>query len=440
MSVKQLALVAETATPPIGPLTGGRQAKRDRVLSSMAEADRVLANGARVVGRVGLHGSENFQVVNVDPSVTATQTYPKWDDYRAALRLKWNLAPGCVVNVSAMAVPSGAVQKQVVSIWDEADEGPGGEIVAECRFINGANDETETRTIVPLVSLKEFYSLGSDPGEAWDRIRRYSTGSILPGDLMDATNLRKWADGTEVEVVIYYRGSPRVVDLVVQEVPYRYVQDADLDAPTIAPLTVGGGYGPPATYPLEYPVEERSAADPTFGTLALADAVHRQQRELGPILANWTAWDEATQDVDEVEAEPVTSSTASFTEVLETSLTAYNEDGPGHSLASGGNARQWNTAGPRLELRDDDAVIPVRIRVYASVSGGGSSTVRFTSKSYSIAEMTISGGSAAWHEATGHLRCGLGPEDPSVMQVLAKRSGGGVTLNLYHFIMEYVHV
>jgi len=447
MTLRRLALKQETTAPPLGPLTGGRQARRDRVLSAMAETDRVLSNGARVVGRVGLHGSELLQIVSTDPSSTGeTQVYPTWTDERVALRLKWALAPGHAVQVSALAIPSGAVQIDDPELsWTSDPDGPGGEIVCVMRFINGANDETETRKLVPLVSTMEFYGIDDDPGDAWNNLRRYETQPTLPGDMTSATELQKWSDGTEVEVTIKYVGSPRVIDLLVQEVSRtaegytaQYVQDPDADGPTVAPLAVDAGLGPPLVYPREYPVEERSSTDPTFGTLALADAAHRQQLELGPILCAWTAWDEASQGVDELEAEPLTASHATFTEILQTSLTAHDDDGPGHSLASGGNARQWNTAGPHLELRDDDAVVPVRIRVYASISGGGAHTMRFVSRSYSIAELVVSGGSAAWHEITGHLRCGLGPEDPSVLQVFTQRSGIGVQLNLYYFIVEHV--
>lgn len=40
---------------------------------------------------------------------------------------------------------------------------------------------------------------------------------------------------------------------------------------------------------------------------------------------------------------------------------------------------------------------------------------------------------------TGHLRCGLGPEDTSVLQIIGKLANAG-TLTVRHVLVEYLDV
>ncbi|MCA9689945.1 MAG: hypothetical protein KC636_10075, partial [Myxococcales bacterium] len=48
--------------PPVDPLQGGRTAKRSHVHQVMFHQDRILPAGRREVLRVGLLGSDEFQV------------------------------------------------------------------------------------------------------------------------------------------------------------------------------------------------------------------------------------------------------------------------------------------------------------------------------------------------------------------------------------------
>ena len=63
-----------SGTTPLGPLRAGRPMKRDRVMSSFADADRTLGNGSRVLGRVRLHGEAAPQILSTTTSSGAVQT------------------------------------------------------------------------------------------------------------------------------------------------------------------------------------------------------------------------------------------------------------------------------------------------------------------------------------------------------------------------------
>lgn len=58
------------------------------------------------------------------------------------------------------------------------------------------------------------------------------------------------------------------------------------------------------------------------------------------------------------------------------------------------------------------------------------------SEGYSVAEVTA-GSTDGWSSATGRLRCGLGPEDTSVMQILDGKLAAAGTLTVRH-MTEYL--
>lgn len=426
-----------SGTTPLSPLRAGRPTKRDRVLSAHTDPDRTLGNGVRVVGRVGLHGEENHQILSSNPTAGGPQIYPLKTDYRCALRAKWLLTPGCFPRVSVLAVPSGATQR-LSSGWvlDTFE----GHVDIVAAFTGGAFDSIGHT--INIAASETIY--GGEPnveGWSWSHLRRFVTGYLAPPDaLASYQGLGDWCEGITCEITIYYRGGPRIVDCVVYEEPYGYSRDVGVDATSTysTPLAVGAAGQPPAVYPSTFPVEEISATDPRFGATLLADVVDRQQHSIGPIAAQFSGWRES-QAVTALEAVGVTTTSLTYVNLLNTSITAWAAASPGWSLASGGQAQQVDTSDARRITRDKDACVPVRCWVYGSRTGSGTSTVRFQSENYSIAEVLITSSTAGWWSATGHLRCGLGPEDTSVLQILGKLAAAG-TLTVRHVLVEYLDV
>ena len=426
-----------SGTTPLGPLRAGRPTKRDRVMSAHADADRTLGNGSRVVGRVGLHGEEKHQIVSTTTS-TVGQTYPTKTANRVALRCKVLLTPGHFLKVSALVVPSGATQKT---------GGLGYMLDAVVGWIDisiaydGGFSETVTHTLNLPSSEATYGGEGAADGWAWAALRRVESPLLAPvGALQNSSDLRDWCEDITATVTITYRGGPRVIDCVVQEVPFGYARSVGTDASSTysTPLAVIAGGQPPGAYPSMYPIEETGASNPTFGATLLADVVDRQQHRLGPVLAQWSGWRES-QAVTATAAVGVTTTSTTYVNLFDTSITAWASASPGFSLASGGQAQQADTSDARRITRDKDACVPVRCWVYGSRTGSGTSTVRFQSENYSIAEVLITSSTDAWWSMTGHLRCGLGPEDTSVLQIIGKLGAAG-TLTVRHIIVEYLDI
>lgn len=426
-----------SGTTPLSPLRAGLPTKRDRVLSVHADADRTLGNGSRVLGRVGLHGEEKHQVVSTT-TTTGPQTYPTKTASRVALRAKILLTPGHFVKVSALVVPSGATQKFNMGTGQWILDAVAGWIDISVVFTGGAS-QTVTHTINLPASGNQYGGEGAASGWAWAALRRLESPLLAPnGALNNSLTLRSWCEDITAEVTITYRGGVRCVDLVVQEAPFGYSRNIAADATSTysTPLAVVAGGQPPKNYPPTYPVEETSGSDPTFGSNLLADVVDRQQHRLGPVLAQWSGWRES-QSVTATAAVGVSTTSTTYVNLIDTSLTAWASASPGWSLASGGQAQQPKTSDARRITRDADACVPVRCWVYGSRTGSGTSTVRFQSEGYSIAEVGITSTTDGWWSATGHLRCGLGPEDTSVLQILGKLAAAG-TLTVRHIIVEYL--
>ena len=426
-----------SGTTPLSPLRAGRPAKRDRVLSAHADADRTLGNGSRVLARVGLHGEAAMQVLSVN-TTSGGQVYPLKTASRVALRAKVLLTPGHFLKVSALVLPSGATQKFTAPNY--VLDAVVGWIDITIAY-DGSFSETVTHTLNLPTSELQYGGEGTDSGWAWAAMRRVESPLLAPvGALNNSLTLQKWSEEVTATITIAYRGGPRVVDLVVQEVPFGYARSVGVDATSTysSPLATIAGGQPPATYPSLYPLEETGAANPTFGSKLLADVVDRQQHRLGPVLAQWSGWRES-QAVTATAAVGVTTTSLTYVNLLDTSITAWAAASPGWSLASGGQAQQADTSDARRITRDKDACVPVRCWVYGSRTGSGTSTVRFQTESYSVAEVSITSTTDGWWSMTGHLRCGLGPEDTSVLQILGKLAAAG-TLTVRHVLVEYLDV
>ena len=437
MAIKRSNIIARVGggSTPLGPLRGGQYAKRSRVLSAFRDADDLLGNGRRVLGRVGLHGEEKHQIVSTT-TTSASQTYPLKATSRVALRWKGLLTPGHWPAVSAIVVPSGATQRFAAPNWTL--DAVVGWIDVTVAF-TGPASETVTNTFTLPASGEANGGEGAAVGWAWAAMRRLGPSVLAPaGALQNASTARTWSEGVTAEITIAYRGGVRCVDLVVQELPFFYARSLGVDASStyIAPLAVGGDGQSPATYPSTYPIEATSGTDPTFGAELLADVVDRQHSRLGPVLAAWSGWRESGA-VTLTEAQGVTTTSLTFVNLIDTTITAWAAASPGWSLASGGQAQQYASSEPRRITRDKDACVPVRCWVYGARTGSGTSSVRFTSSGFSVAEVSITSSTSAWWSATGHLRCGLGPEDTSVLQILGRLAAAG-TLTVRHIVVEYL--
>jgi len=426
---------AFTTSPPLESLAGGRLAVAHRVRSVHSQLDSLLGNDRGVVARVGLNGAALFQVLSTDP-VQLSQTYPRRNVYRTVTRVPaFTLLPGHFLTLSALVSPSGMTDKDPGDGSAVAD-GVYGEIAVSISWAGPSTDSTTHKIILPA-SPETYGAEDAAEGASWANLRRVEIPLMFPDSVTTSiTDARLWAEGTTAEVEIKFKGGVRCVDLVLQQVPLAYARDIGTDTTFSSALTTDGVGMLTKTYPVDYPIEERGATDPTYGSALAQDIAHRQHTALGPVLAHWGAWDE-TAAVSATDLTPLTTTSATLVNMLDTAVATWKATGPGWSLSAGSTAQQFKTSNARRELRGRNACLPVRVWAYCSGSAINAATLRFQSADSAAIEIAFTSATATWRSATGYLRCGANPQDPSVLQVLGK-IGGGSTLSLSGLFVEYV--
>lgn len=427
---------AFTTNPPIEALTGGQLALAHRVRAVHSQLDGILGNDRNIVARVGLHGATSFQVTSVNP-LSMTQVYPGYSVYRVVARVPaFTLLPGHFLRLSALIQPSGMTNfyDVVPGQWDA--KGAYGEIAALVSW-NGPASDTTTHKIILPTSTETYAGEDTAAGASWALMRKVSVPIMFPSAVTTSiSDAQVWSEDAMAEVVIYYRGGVRCVDLVLQQIPLAYVRDIGTDTVYSSAVTTDGVGNLIKNYPVAYPVDERSATDPTYGSDLAQDIADRQHTRLGPVLCQWTSWVETGASVSATEIPSVTTTSATFVNLLTTSLTAWASTSPGWSLSSGSQSQQFKSSSAKRELRGENACVPVRVWAYCSRTGASDATLQFQTATYSIVTLTVTSGTAGWVSATGFLRCGAHSQDFSELQVLGKIPGGS-TLSLSSFLIEY---
>lgn len=440
---KRIIADADTTDPALGPLSGGRLAKSDRVGAVFNQQDLLLGHGRRVVASVGLHLSPRFQVPSTN-TTSVSQTYPLKSASRVCYRGTFTLTPGHMLRAQAVWTPAGATQRFAAGSW--VSDGGLGMINFTAQFSNGLASETVNRTIVCDVSPNQYNAETSTEGAMFGELYRGFT-EIRPNDLNNVATMAAWSDtavapfaGVTVELTISYRGGVRPVDVIVYEVPVAYARDVSTSNWAAALYEEGGK--PAKAYPSAYPVLALNTAPghTGLGSTRLVETATRQRDDLGPLLVTWTAWSEAVQGVAATETAALETSSLTWTEMLCTSTAApWSADAPGWSITCGANARRWDTSDPYQAMRGNDAVVPVRIWVRAAAPGGSTGYLRFHSEAYSaMGDIEVNSGTYAWYSQTGHLRCGLGAEDTATLQMLGMVAGVGMTLSVRNVTVEYL--
>ncbi|HEY8377299.1 MAG TPA: hypothetical protein VIK91_12475 [Nannocystis sp.] len=370
---------------------------------------------------MGLHGAAQFHISDLVAG-GPVKIYPTLDVARVALRTPaLPLTPGCLVRASLVALPSGQTEPAMVGV---PPTGPQGKVYVGVIYNNGADTIVQKSISIPA-SNAEYHAQPKGAGASWASLYEFTTDLFKPDDLDVLANLAAWSDGITATIAVAYIGSPRVIDLVVFEEPFALAYDL-AGGDWIAPMHADaqGKALPELGGPV--PVTKRSASDPGGGVEILTDAAARVCQKLGPVLVFATAWNEAKQDILSTETDYRAITGTDYVDIISLEVSSFDDALPGWSASSGANARRVQESATAHVLRDADNVIPVKVWIYGAMStadGSPTATVRFETAEYSVAEVAIPAGTSyAWHSATGHLRCGLGPQDPAVMQVRAKCS------------------
>lgn len=439
MAIRKINLDHVQNDPDIDAMRGLEPMYSAPVIESFNAEDAVLGHGRRIVARVGLQGSDAWSVPDTNPDLD-TQTHPERGVQREVARIPaLKLTPGCFLRAMVLALPAGQTSAEdgLGHPWKAG--GREGSVDATITYYNIIDDPEVVE--LSMITPPSGEAGGAQPqgdGGAWKALYTMRSGLLLPGAVVGDASLAAWSENVTAEIVIYYQSSPRVIDFVIYEEPYFYAAST-ADTLWAAPLHTSSAGEPLKKLPSPYPVEQAIAGVNGGGTLTLAAAAERQRRSLGPMLWTHTVYRESFAPVDATEPVASTVSTDDFSELV-SSETAFSADQPGVSVSSGANGRVFETSHDQLVLRDKDNVVAVRCWVYGRVNNGSATgVVRFQTAPWSVVEVVVTGTGYDWFSMTGHIRCGLGPQDPTVLQVFGKVTTA-YTLSWKYLAIEYVNL
>lgn len=422
MPYRKRNLVDLPTGTPLEPLRGLTLAKRSRTTAVLAQGDRVLSPGRRILLRAGLAGSAGWHVV--DFPIGPLQQRPNATDYRVVARAPAvRLTPGHFPRMWLIADPSGQTE-------DDVGAGPfytgvRGYVRITATFDNGLDTVVVSQEIKVPPSLEDDGVQPQSAGGAWTHLHRRWATLLQPADLQSIADLAAWSDGVTCSLELAYRGSPRVVDCVVFEEPVAVARDiATGDA--MIPLHANGQGGAAGPVFGKVPLIRRSASDTGGGAEALADAARRLATETGPIVWTASTWEEAAQPRADLEAVARDITSTTWQEVL-SGASAYSAAGPGWSPSAASGGARVEDSEATVVLRDADRVCKVRVWVYAKTSSfAGSGSFRVQAAPYNAIDVAVTGSSWGWFSADGFLRTGIGATDPQVAAVFGKAAVGSV--------------
>jgi hypothetical protein len=380
-------------------------------LANASRSQDTILDGRRVLA--SQHGGTAAEwLVDNQTLPSVTQVYPDATTWRVACRARTELAPGSALVCRVVAVKSGpSVYYGVVGSftgWHNA--GNGGAIKFEIDYRNTATQTASEQVqygIPPSLLGQEDLAAGW----AWTALEHRSIVGIRPGS--ESADLAKWSEWPTVEVTISHRAGARIVHATVSEQAWEHVAEHTVTDAT----TVNGAEQPlPAgvTLPLEEEPDGFLYEEHRHGTHRLLHVARRQTQRMGPRLAHWYAWDEASAAPTAEDAVAFQATTTTrrpswgFADVNQT----WNANAPGFAVPPTRRAPE------NLPSRVAGAASsPVRVRCYCRWTATGSATgyLRIQTTARSWVELVISqatiGTDWRWVSVTGWLETDVAPDD-----------------------------
>lgn len=387
-----------------------------------AAQDTVVAGSRRVVGTWGLDGSSSFAVPDTGLQGPGMQSHPHRDTLRLAGSIFCNrLTPGSFVAARLYFIGSGST---AVGGPPWSDGGPGGAVTLEHSWASGASTDGPhaVETVLEASPVVDSAIPAVQAG-FWHQLQVIELGGFQPDDIATPATGVLWVEDLELQLEVKLRGSPRIQSVVVYERPVRAIYDHD----EVADEAVNGQGPvevPQSTVPQIEAADGATFEERRFGTHQLLRVADRHQRVVGPILMQWLAHDESSQDpLEDIEPVEVTSTT--FVDLLEPVVTAYDRDRAGWITAAAHAKVHYLNDRVLIMPGGVAAVVPCRVVVEAKITGV-IGTVRVQTGEYEWIDVTITSAGYTENLATGYAESQVTPDHAwGTTQVFLKVQGAG---------------
>lgn len=453
-----LSLVEGLASPSVEALASFSSLRWAPFGGVMSAQDTIAGTARRVIARVGLLGSEEFPVDDaLATSSGGSQNYPESQTWR---RIWGNLSegfavrntPGTQLEAHILYVPSGMTQEMPASTWEPG--GAGGAVRVRAQFDNGPGGSSTLVTyeeeLPPLPSEGAVLEV-SDFGAAWAVLEEATIIDIRPPDYLtdqdEIVDMSEWsADGTaphEVLLELEARGGARLVEMIVYEVPigHGHLHDA-VGQQSVHAYQVGAGQPlvPQTPTPQESAPDGDTYGEGRFGTHRCLDVAEWQALRLGPQILNATPWVSSGGPPFDVDPAPWSATAVTTPTEIINGNTAYDDD-RGSWIVAASYAKLHDLCEPDLVMAGGTrAMIPVRLKVVAEVSGGGERTgwVRVQSSDAEWVDIEIPHGALGTYSEIGYLESQVHPDHVAARcQVFIWTTSVSDTIDVHAIAVEF---
>jgi hypothetical protein len=398
----------------------------------LAQSQDSILVGRRVFVSRHTGGAHEFLVDNTATGGVA-QGKPDAVTWRRVAHARFEQQPSTALLARFLYVPSGATEFNAGGTWDLS--GVGGMTRVVATWENGTSSETATveRTLDGEDDADGAEKL--DPGAQWGQLQHYVAPVIRPANAAnDFADAEAFAEWPTVTIEVEDKGGARVLHTMVGEVPVAHVA---LDTTTDPTLTGSAPAWETDRPQIEAP-DGASFEEHRYGIFRSMEVAARQTERVGPVIGQWSAYDERAAGVTDTDVIPRTTTAATFARISAGLNTAWDEDEVGTFVM--GTLR----APEHLSTRITGAgSAPVLIRVRARFSGAGAAlgVCRFasTDRSYVdvIVDQAVVGSTWTWVTAHGTLEASIASDDwwPKLQDFF--RSDGAAQLEVRAWAVSY---
>jgi hypothetical protein len=379
-------------------------------------------------------GSGGFLVHNDPPD--HPQNYPEAGVWRTVQTTTVTLAPGSGLELRVIAMRSGMSQYEDANpLWQPY--GVNGRLRVTIEYVNlDSNTTTAVAEVALAPSPEEDGAQPEASGSAWGHLLFKHVPLVAPAEVKagDLAEIAKWSEDTTITVTVEHQGGARVIQCLVQKVPYKYAA-ADDDEANMS-IHVWPDDAPPPARPQTEVADGPTNEEHRFGVAHGLRVAARQSQQLGPVLATWTSYTEGDAEVTDTEPDPLQTASSTYVGLsIGSSITSWSVSGPGYAVYGCYALRNPENLRTRLN-RSQAGVVPVRAwgEVRFTAGGANAGYLKFQSTARSWVEIPISQAvvGTTWRKVTitFFIESMVAPNDVRVNLQDFFKTTGGATLQV----------
>jgi hypothetical protein len=398
----------------------------------MALAQDSILGGRRTLLSRHTGGSHEFLVDNTATG-GGSQGKPDAVTWRRTAFARLEQQPGTALLVRFLYAPSGASEFNAGGTWDLSGVGGMTRVTAQWDTGTATANATVERTLDGEDDADGAEK--QDPGAQWGQLQHQVAPLMLPpGAVNDFSVAEDYSEWPTVTLAVEDKGGARVLHMSVGEVPSDHTALHTTTDPTFTASAPAWETDRPQ---IEAP-DGATYEEHRYGIFRSMEIAAKQTERVGPVIGQWSAYDERAAGPTDTDVAPRTTTAATFSRISAGLNTAWDTNEVGPFIM--GTLR----APEHLSTRITGAgSVPVLIRVEARFSAAGVAigVCRFasTDRSYVdvVVDQAVVGSTWTTVSAHGTLEASIASDDfwPVLQDFF--RSDGAAQLEVRSWTVSY---